>query len=492
MFPDTHVGTFDPSYDLRTLQRLGTWCLRWSPIAGIDPLREPKLWDRYDRSYLYDGLYIDCRGLDRIYNGVYHLALRLSETFLRWNIKARLAFGPTLGAAWALSRFGDAPLVLDPLMSQSLMNQSLMNNGRTANPQMSNWQDSNWQDSNWQGQLHALPLQALRLTPPTHKYLSDLGVLTIGEFAAIPRDELGTRFGNEVLQQYDKLIGTQIETFVPLRESPIFFQERNYESPLHQRSMVSREAQATLQDLLNKLTYYHRKARSFCISFTSENDLGQRTKHEKRFSLYLSTNDDTLQSLLLPLIENIPWRGNLVSIRIEAEATELFIPNQQSMFIHKNSLLEKEQEDHIKHFLNSITTKISRHKIRKCSLFPIYLPEKSFAFSPYDFKQSYPTEVYVDQFRPSLLLEKPIRITVIALLPDHPPHYVMLNTIRRKVIKSLGPERINTPWWNDAKTHYRDYFTIEDEHGVLWWIFRKVTSQYATGEDEWFLHGLWQ
>ena len=57
----------------------------------------------------------------------------------------------------------------------------------------------------------------------------------------------------------------------------------------------------------------------------------------------------------------------------------------------------------------------------------------------------------------------------------------------RKVVRAEGPERIEPEWWIDGARH-RDYYAVEDEAGMRYWIFR---SGPYTGlpSSPWFLHG---
>ena len=57
-----------------------------------------------------------------------------------------------------------------------------------------------------------------------------------------------------------------------------------------------------------------------------------------------------------------------------------------------------------------------------------------------------------------------------------------------------GPERIFGEWWRrrDAEVQaVRDYFSVEDEAGERFWLFRQGDGELQeTGDLSWFLHGL--
>ena len=58
---------------------------------------------------------------------------------------------------------------------------------------------------------------------------------------------------------------------------------------------------------------------------------------------------------------------------------------------------------------------------------------------------------------------------------------------RHKIVKADGPERIESGWWL-REGEFRDYYTVEDEAGQRYWLFRN--GAYADDKNpQWFLHG---
>jgi protein ImuB len=101
--------------------------------------------------------------------------------------------------------------------------------------------------------------------------------------------------------------------------------------------------------------------------------------------------------------------------------------------------------------------------------------------------------------RPLRLFERPEPITVpMATIPDGPPHHFTWRRAIHAVVRVEGPERIAMEWWKqDGKQLTRDYFRVEDETGLRFWIFRDGLYGDELTNDEgfpvpakWFLHGL--
>ena len=84
-------------------------------------------------------------------------------------------------------------------------------------------------------------------------------------------------------------------------------------------------------------------------------------------------------------------------------------------------------------------------------------------------------------------MTQPARIEVTAPIPDYPPMLFRYKDKLHKIVKADGPERIETEWWIEEGLH-RDYYSVEDEEGSRYWIFR--LGHYAGDKNPgWFIHG---
>jgi protein ImuB len=97
------------------------------------------------------------------------------------------------------------------------------------------------------------------------------------------------------------------------------------------------------------------------------------------------------------------------------------------------------------------------------------------------------------------LFDRPEPIKVpLATVPDGPPHHFTWRRAVHAVVKVEGPERIAMEWWKqDGKMLTRDYFRVEDETGLRFWIFRDglygselLDEEGRPAPANWFVHGL--
>ena len=107
----------------------------------------------------------------------------------------------------------------------------------------------------------------------------------------------------------------------------------------------------------------------------------------------------------------------------------------------------------------------------------------------FDDRMNAPAHCLTAAPRPLRLLAHPHRLTVVALLPDHPPAQFVWQKRTHRIVRASGPERIAPQWWHAAAgTRTRDYFRLQDDRGAGFWVYREGLPE--RGEDpDWFLHG---
>jgi protein ImuB len=110
------------------------------------------------------------------------------------------------------------------------------------------------------------------------------------------------------------------------------------------------------------------------------------------------------------------------------------------------------------------------------------------------------------QRRPIWMLPRPVRLEVVvtssaeppsagdASVAAHcPPAGFRLEGRMHEIVKTHGPERIETAWWR-GPTVRRDYYVVETSDGGRYWIFRRLDGSRRAWAgrlaEAWFLHGM--
>ena len=172
--------------EIKALFELGLWAIRFSPFVGVDE----EIYLEQPLSPVHFGLILDMTGTDRLYKNKEALLSRIETALSKLNIKSKLALTPTIGASWALSRFGENGTLLE-----------------SPHP--------------IKNSLSKLPPSALRIDNQTALSLWELGINTIGSLLALPRFELRDRFGSLIEKRMAQALGEREEVLLTLSSTSL-------------------------------------------------------------------------------------------------------------------------------------------------------------------------------------------------------------------------------------------------------------------------------
>jgi protein ImuB len=458
--PGSYTEPFDPVRDCRALYKLAVWCLRFSPLVGLDSelYSARKRGELGSVDSLHYGITIDLTGTERIHGDTPSFCKRLAKLF---KDRSRIAVAPTIGGAWALSRYATTTPCIAPSLPALI---------EALNP---------------------LQTRSLRIEPGCVERLTDIGVYTINDLLALPRHTLGQRFGKQLLYRLNQALGSLEERLHTVTPSQRYARHKIFEPPLSHRRAITMAIEQLFLELLRELRASQISARSFILTLE---DTNAQSTH-KEFPLASATNDTKhLLAIIEPIIDSMRFCGEIHAIRLQARFMGQTTPAQRSFTGRSDDPSEIARS--YKELLNSFSIRIGKDRVSIASLHHSYIPEHSFSYTsaitgntsdtpsvmehaaPYNLKE-----------RPSTLFAKPERITTIAMLPDKPPSFIQWRKKHLPIIYGIGPERIAPEWWRGdlqrENFSTRDYFTVQDRSGRWLWVFRDQQTQ------EWFVHGVW-
>ena len=96
MYPALAAADADQEADAKLLEAIADWCDRYTPLAGLDAP---------------DGILLDVTGCAHLFGGEAALCRDLVERLARQGLQAHAAVADTVGCAWAVARYGRAPIV---------------------------------------------------------------------------------------------------------------------------------------------------------------------------------------------------------------------------------------------------------------------------------------------------------------------------------------------------------------------------------------------
>ena len=369
------------------------------------------------------------------------------KNYINQDITAKIAIGDTIGAAWAMARFGSRVNIIPP------------------NEQIN--------------QLLSLPPEALRINPGMAARLHQLGLRQIRQFIGMPRRVLQRRFTGELLQRMDHATGVQEEYIQPV-VSPVEWQER---LPCLELIITRTGIEIALQQLLELLcARLNREQKGIrqCIfkTYRIDHAVLEITIGTHRGSV----NAKHLFKLFEEKLSGIDPGMGIELFVLEAPVVEDISAIQKQMWNNAAVL-----SDHrIAELLDRLSGRIGSENIYRYFPDEHYWPERSVK-KVHSLQQKMTAPWMLGRPRPLYLLPSPQPIQVAAPVPDYPPMMFRYKNILHTIVKADGPERIEREWWMDSGDH-RDYYTVEDEKGQRYWLFR---SGHYTEEAKWkwFVHG---
>lgn len=441
------LALYLPVSDLKLLRAIARRCFNLTPFVGIESnLKRLDL----EKSILTRGLILDMTGTSRLFPSEERLAAKIKSELSKNNVDSCLAFAPTIGSAWAFSRFSKEKIYI--------------NKGFIRD------------------ELYPLPLRALRISEKEFESLQETGLSTFKDLFKLSYKDIGHRFGENVFLRLNQILGRIEEPLRLLKLSEQISVKRNFDIPLGSKELVSRWVNIILEDLFKKLKNRILHANAYEIYFLLEN----KSIITRNISLYLaSSNYSHITSVIETNIENITFNQGVITIKITA--LDLKPPTESQSDIFNPKSIQYDQEKSLAEYLNLVSQKIGKENIKKATFLDSYMPEKSYAFTPLDKAVKEGCPAYMKD-RPSTIFPKPQAVSAIAMLPDKAPSRLNIKGEHLRILKGFGPERINYEWWNSNLNEanlYRDYFKVLDEKGRWLWLYREAETH------KWFLHGIW-
>jgi protein ImuB len=439
MQPGLRIEEADPAGDAAGLKRLAGWCLRHvSPLAAVS---RP------------DGVWIDVTGCTHLFGGETALLSMLVGRLTQAGFGARVAVADTPGAAHALARFGGAALAVDA-----------PGGARVS--------------------LAPLPVAALRLPEECVLALRRLGFATVGEVMKAPRGPLAKRFGGEVLRRLDQALGNAPEPIEPLLVPEIPRVRMGFLEPIATPDDLARAAGLLTEQLCEKLLQRGLGARQLDLVFARVDGVSQVV----RVGTAAATRDAAhLTRLLVQKIETVDPGFGIENVCLAASFADVLGARQ----VLSDMCTEGAGAD-LSALVDALANRLGAEKVFRLAPVESDVPERSVRrVGPLvrgdglGWPASLP--------RPPRLFSPPQVVQVLALLPDHAPKNFVWRRRPYRVRRADGPERIFGEWWKGADETWavRDYFTVEDEAGRRFWLFRRGDGEdFSTGDLRWYLHGL--
>jgi protein ImuB len=451
--PHLRVFDADEVADAKILNDIADWCDRFTPLVALDP------------PY---GLFLDITGCAHLFGGEVALMRMVCDALTRRGFAVSSAIAGTSVCARTMTRHVCGQIIGDGEEAEAVM---------------------------------PLPVSALGADDAITRGLRRAGLKTIGDVASRARHEITARFGADFTTLLEHALGQGDAPISPRKPLPDYIVEKRFAEPVATEGVISATLSRLAETLVMSMDRQGKGARQLEASFfrtdgavrTIVVDTGRPVTQGEIVDRLFRERLDALNDPLDPGF-------GFDLIRLSASRTEIVVQQQRDLdaTVHDN--------DELAALIDRIAARIGGRRVVVHLPQDTHIPERAVLAAPAQHhlaaatQGAWPARIESEPpLRPLRLFERPEPIKVpFATVPDGPPHHFTWRRAVHAVVRVEGPERIAMEWWKqDGQVLTRDYFRVEDEAGLRFWIYRDGLYESELRDEEgepvpasWFVHGL--
>ncbi|MGD8429385.1 MAG: DNA polymerase Y family protein [Ectothiorhodospiraceae bacterium] len=401
----------------RALRQIAAWALQFTSRISLQPPQS---------------LMLEIGGSLRYFGGLETLRSRIGHGLETLGYRCLLAIAPTPTAALLLARAGREQPVTD--------------------------------EEELPSAISGLPVTVLNPDERQLAALDGLGVRTLGDCMALPRQGLSRRLGPGLMRQVDRALGRLAEP------------RRDWQPParFHSELELSAEVLQTehlifgLNRLVRELCGYLRGTESGTQRFQIR--LQHLRQADTPFSVGLvaaGRDPEHLLELTRQRLERITLPAPVVGLTLGTRDIHRLPPENRTLLEEQPAAVDGTRYGAL---LERLSARLGERTVQGVRIREEHRPEQAWEYAPPG--ERGPTVSLPE--RPTWLLTCPHPLEARGGQPIwHGP-----------LVLERGPERIESGWW-DGGDIARDYYIAVNPEGERVWLFRE-----RRGRQGWFLHGI--
>jgi protein ImuB len=450
--PHLNVFEADPAADARLLNAIAEWCDRFTPLVALDAP---------------DGLWLDITGCVHLFGGEALMLRLVCDLLTAQGLMVSAAIAGTSICARTLTRHV---------------------HGRIVRPG---------------GEAEAvkpLPVSALGAAEAVVGGLARAGLKTIGDVAARARPEITARFGADFTYLLEQALGQRDAPISPRKPLPDYIVEKRFAEPVTTEAVITATLSRLAATLVQAMAEQGKGARRLeALFFRTDGVVRGIAVDTGKPVTQSAVIDRLLAERLSALSDPLDPGFGFDLIRLAASRSEIVVPQQRDLDAHVHD------QDELVALIDRLAARLGGRRVLVHLPQDSHIPERAEMAAPAQQHLAaaslamWPARAEGEPpLRPLRLFERPEPIEVIAEVPDGPPARFVWRRASHAVIRAEGPERIAMEWWRaEGSLLTRDYFRVEDEAGLRFWLYRdglydrETVRQHGQAlPPNWFMHGL--
>jgi protein ImuB len=406
----------DPAAEAAALEQVAAWAVQFTPAVTLQPPR---------------GLLLEVEGSLRLFGGIGKILEAIKRDVADMGYTVAAACAPTASAAWLLARGGTERV----FAGQRAIREA----------------------------ISPLPVRVLDCDAQTLETLSAIGVRSLGDLLALPRDGTARRFGQDALDRLDRALGLLPEARAFFTAPPRFDAALELAAGIASAEMLLFPAKRLLTQLAGYLAARCAGIQRFRLTLGHEDapetalEIGLATpsRDAGRF-VVLARERLAATALAAPVTRMRLTAGEILTLAGESGA---LFPDRTSDAGDWARLVER------------LSARLGQEAVHGLAPRAEHRPERAWqATAP-----GTGAAQAARSPRPLWLLERPRPLAEVDSKPRYDDGPLAL---------IAGPERIESGWW-DGDDVKRDYFIAQTPDRATLWVYRERRQPGG-----WFLHGI--
>ena len=318
--------------------------------------------------------------------------------------------------------------------------------------------------------------------------LEGMGLRTLADLGTVPRAGLARRFGEALLDELDRAMGTRPDPREPLTLPPTLDTRLELFARADTGEQLLHGAAVLLERLVAWLSAQHAFVRRFTLHMHHE----QRSRRDApgpgftalEIALTQPSRDSAhLLALLRERLAPLQLPAPTLELSLHAEDIARRAPPNAELFPTPAS-----EHEGLTRLIERLQARLGPEQVLRLAAVQDHRPERASVWRVAD-AQMRPARARSTREPPPHLVAAPLVRPAWLLQQPEPLHERPSGPVLDGQLLQLlsGPERIETGWW-DAALVERDYYIAQQPGGALVWVYR-ARRPVAPQTPSWFLQG---
>ena len=282
------------------------------------------------------------------------------------------------------------------------------------------------------------------------------GIHTLGQLAALEKEEVSLRLGPEAVQMWERANGRSTRLLNLLQPTEVFAEAFEFENEIETIEPLLFILRRFLEQLTLRLGALYFVARELKLRIT----FSDKKSYEHLFKIPEPSNNlEVLFRMLQTHLENFKSESPIVAVALEAEATK---PGQQQFSLFESALRDPTK---LSETLARLTGLLGGEHVGTPVLEETHRPDR-FRLKPFSWELPEPDPA-LETPAPTFALRR-FRYTSPAavLLEKNKPAHLRSPRLRGAVVEEKGPYVASGNWW-DENAWERGEWDLQLESGTL-------------------------